>query len=298
MRHLQYVLGVLLIVSIPGLMLAQDKFFDSNGVRLRYVEEGKGDPIVLVHGYTSNIERSWIETGVLANLARDFHVIAFDNRGHGKSDKPHDPKAYGGEMSEDVVRLLDHLKIQRAHIVGYSMGGRIVAKLMTTNPGRFYTATLGGSAGLRNWTSASDKAGVIEAAETESGSFRTLILNIAPTDRPVPSDEEIRRRSKQIVDYGNDPIALAALVRNRRGQAVTDAQMAAVRVPTLAVVGSADPALASVNQLRVVMPSIKVVVVQDAVHSAADERGTQRRPEFVDAIREFISDPVHKLIVR
>lgn len=298
MHRLHCVFCVLLIVGLPGLTLAQDKFFNSNGVHLRYVEQGKGDPIVLVHGYTSNIERSWVETGVLANLARDYHVIAFDNRGHGKSDKPHDPKAYGDEMSKDVVRLMDYLKIQRAHIVGYSMGGRIVAKLLTTNPGRFYTATLGGSAGLRNWTSSSEKAAEIEAAETESGSFRSLILLIAPTDRPVPTDEEIRVRSKQIVDYGNDPIALAALVRSRQGMAVTDKQMAAVRVPTLAVVGSADPALRNVKQLQMVMPKLKVVVVQNAVHSSADQRGTQRRPEFVNAIREFISDPVHKLIVR
>lgn len=296
MRRLQCFLSLLLVVGIPGLTLAQDKFFNSNGVQLRYVEEGKGDPIVLVHGYTSNIERSWIETGVLANLAKDFHVIAFDNRGHGKSDKPHDPKAYGDQMSKDIVRLLDHLKIQRAHIVGYSMGGVIVAKLLTSSPDRFLTATLGGNAGRRNWTSENDKAAEVEAEETESGSFRRLVLLVAPTDRPAPSDEEIRERSKQIIAYGNDPIALAALVRSRREQAVTDAQMATIHVPTLAVVGSEDPALRNVNQLKMAMPSLKVVVVQGAVHSAADERGTQRRPEFVNAIREFISE--HKLVSR
>src|SRR5215467_9775068 len=89
----------LLVACLPSLASAQDKFFNSKGVQIRYVEQGTGEPIVLVHGFTSNIERGWIETGVLPNLAKDFHVVALDNRGHGKSGKPHDPKAYGNEMS-------------------------------------------------------------------------------------------------------------------------------------------------------------------------------------------------------
>jgi pimeloyl-ACP methyl ester carboxylesterase len=289
MRHLFKSVAVVLIVIFPTLAWAEDKFFDSNGVRLRYVEQGTGDPIILVPGYTSSIERGWIETGVMGNLAKDHRVIALDNRGNGKSGKPHDPKSYGNEMSEDIVRLLDHLQIQRAHIVGFSMGGRIVAKLLTTHPERFLTATLGGSAGYRNWNAENDRAMEIEAAETERGQFRALIVSIAPTDRPMPTEQAIRQRSQEILDQGNDPIALAALVRNRRGLAVSDAQIAAVRVPTLAVVGNADSRLAEVNQLKKVMPSLKVVVVPNAVHSASDERGTQRRPEFVNAIREFIA---------
>jgi len=125
---------------------AEDKFFNSNGVRIRYVDHGTGEPVVLVHGYTNVIERAWIETGVLPNLAKDHRVIALDLRGHGKSDKPHDPKAYA-ELGQDVVRLLGHLNIPQAHIVGYSLGGVITAKLLTTNPDRFITSTLGGSSG-------------------------------------------------------------------------------------------------------------------------------------------------------
>jgi len=100
---------------------AQDKFFDSNGVRIRYVEQGNGDAIVLVHGFGVTLER-WIASGVLPNLARDYRVIAFDVRGHGKSGKPPDLNAYGREIDLDAIRLLDHLRIQRAHIIGHSMG--------------------------------------------------------------------------------------------------------------------------------------------------------------------------------
>ena len=88
-----------------------------------------------------------------------------------------------------------------------------------------------------------------------------------------------------VLKNGNDPVALAAVWRNRGGQAVTDAQMAAVRVPTLAVVGSADPVVPDVNQLKKIMPSLKIVVIQGATH--AGERGAVSRPEFVNAIREF-----------
>ena len=120
------------------------KFFDSNGVRLRYVEQGDGQPIVLLHG-NGNTLQSWIDAGVFKNLAADFRVIAFDARGHGKSAKPHDPKQYGPEMARDVVRLLDHLSIPKAHIIGYSMGAGTTLQLLTMNPERFLTAVLGAS---------------------------------------------------------------------------------------------------------------------------------------------------------
>ena len=277
-----------LAALMPAMASAQDKVFDSNGVRIHYVDLGSGPPIVLIHGFSGDIATSWVDTGVLPNLAKDHRVIALDCRGRGKSDKPRDPKAYGSEVGQDVVRLLDHLKISRAHIVGYSMGAGIVAKLLTTNPNRFLTATLGGGAGRRNWTAQDDQAAEAEAIEFEQGTpFRSVILRTWPPDQPRPTEETIRQLSQDRLNRGNDPVAFAADVRGRRGQAVTDAQMAAVRVATLAVVGSADAALTRVNELKKLLPALKVVVVNGATHTG--ERGATRRPEFVDAIREFIS---------
>jgi len=287
-RILQW-LAVSLIALMSTAVCAQDKYFDSNGVRIRYLDQGSGQPIVLIHGYTSNVERSWMDTGVFANLVKDYRVIALDCRGHGKSDKPQDPRAYGGEMGQDVVRLLDFLKIARAHIVGYSMGGNITAQLLTTNPDRFITATLGGASGRREaWGAQSEQAAEEEAVELENGiPFRSLILRIAPIDEPKPTDEAIRQRSQTIVAV-NDTAALAAFMRGRRTQLVTDAQMAAVQVPTLGIVGSADPNLTGMNSLRTIWPGLKVIIIEGATH--AGERGAQRRPEFVNAIREFITD--------
>lgn len=113
--------------------IPNDRFFDSNGIRIRYVEEGQGPPVVLIHGYIANADRHWINTGVFANLAKDHRVVALDCRGHGKSDKPIEPEAYGVEMANDIVRLLDHLKSQRAHVVGFSMGAFVAGHLVTTH---------------------------------------------------------------------------------------------------------------------------------------------------------------------
>jgi pimeloyl-ACP methyl ester carboxylesterase len=264
---------------------AQDQFFDSNGVRIRYVEQGSGPPVVLLHGFSGNLDTSWVETGVLPNLATDYRVIAFDSRGHGKSDKPHDPQSYGLQMGQDVVRLLDHLHIARAHIVGHSMGAGITAKLLTTNPDRFLTATLSGSAGRQRWTPEDAAAAEVEAVEFEQGvPFRSVILRTAPTDQPKPTEEQIQAESQRRLAR-NDRLAMAAIVRSRGEQTVSAAEMAAVQVPTLGIIGSADGNLAAMQQFASVFPTLKVVVIEGATHGGT--LGVTRRPEFVENVRAF-----------
>ena len=264
-----------------------DQYFDSNGVRIRYVEQGSGDPILLVHGYTANVEVNWIETGVFANLSRDHRVIAFDLRGHGKSDKPHQPAAYGREMVQDAVRLLDHLKIPRAHIVGYSLGAIITAKLLTTNPDRFLTATLGGHAGYRNWQPQFDAIALRNAAELESDvPFRGLVVAMTPPDEPKRSDEDIRTRSAALAAM-NDVQALAAYYRAGTQELnATDAEVTAIKIPVLGIIGSLDN-VRSMTQLKTLLPALRLVVIDGATHMGP--RGTTRKPEFVEAIRSFIA---------
>ena len=286
MRGVRACVLLFLIGWLPAVVSAQDKFFTSNGVRIRYVDQGAGEPVVLVHGYTNDIENNWIATGVLPNLVKDHRVIAFDLRGHGKSDKPHDPKAYA-ELGQDVVRLLDHLNIVRAHIVGYSLGGIITAKLLTTNPDRFITATLIAAAGRRSWTAKDERDAEATAADLEGGvPYRSLILVTAPTDQPPPTEEAIRESSQRLVGK-NDPLAHAALTRARREQVVTDSQMAAVQVPSLAIVGTADPALAGIKGLKAAWPALQVVTVEGATHWG--DRGILTRPEFGASLRQFIA---------
>jgi pimeloyl-ACP methyl ester carboxylesterase len=263
-----------------------DNFFDSNGVRIRYIEQGQGPAIVLIHGYTGTADRHWINPGVFADLAKDHRVVALDCRGHGKSGKPHDPKAYGAEMGQDVIRLLDHLEMRRAHIIGYSLGAIIAGQLLTTNADRFLTAVFVGHHAVRSWTPKDEEEAEASARELEGATpFKSLVLGIAAPGTPIPSDEEIRKLTAPLV-AANDLQALAAFHRGRRALNVTDKELAAVRVPTLGIIGSADPSVETMRQLKPYMPALTVVVVDGAEHGG--ERGILRRPEFLRTVREFL----------
>ena len=266
----------------PAAGAAEERFFDSVGVRIRYIEEGWGEPVVLVHGYTSNADAQWTQTGVLQALASRYRVIALDARGHGSSGKPHDPAQYGPEMGLDILRLLNHLDIARAHIVGYSMGAHIVAQLVTTHPERFLTAMLGGAPGRFSWSLEDQQRVEREAAEMEQGLLRSQILRLWPHGEPPPTEGRIRELSATQL-AGQDPRALAAIRRSNSAQVVTLTQMAAITVPTLGVVGTADPYLSQFLKLKAVMPQLDLVTIEAASHSSAPDR-----PELTQAVLAFL----------
>jgi pimeloyl-ACP methyl ester carboxylesterase len=264
------------------LSLLQDRYFESAGVPLRYVEAGQGEPVVLVHSYSSDLEDQWIRTGVLQALTPDYRAIAFDCRGHGRSGKPHDVAGYGKEMALDIVRLLDHLDLDRAHIVGYSLGGHLAAQLLPLHPERFITATLGGACGRRAWSEREARQANIEADEMEEGSLRTQMLRLWPAGKPRPGDEEIAESSRKYLS-GKDPRALAAVRRSNGDQVVSAEAIAAAGVPTLGIVGSLDPYLAQFEALKRVMPDLEIVVIDGATHAAASGY-----PEFAAGLLKFL----------
>jgi len=262
-------------------MITRD--FDAAGVRLRYYEEGGGPPVVLLHCFAGDCRSQYVDTGFFAGLARDHRVLGLDLRGHGGSDKPHDPRAYGAELALDVARLLDHAGIERAHVVGYSMGAHVVAQLLTIAPERVLCAVLGCAAGRREWTPADDARVETEARELERGSMRAQILRLWPPGAPLPSEDTLARRAARYL-AGKDPLALAAVRRANREQVVTDAQMAAVRVATLGIVGRRDPYAAQFRALARVMSALQLTFIEGATHGDA-----AARPEFLAAVRAFIA---------
>ena len=285
MHRILCVLSVcFLILSEPA--VGEDRYFDAAGVKIRYVDSGKGEPIVLLHGGTSNLE-SWIVRGVLPNLEKDFRVIAFDARGHGKSDKPRNPSAYGRQQALDVVRLLDALRIDRAHIIGYSLGGSTVAQLLTLHPERFLTAVQVSGAG-RSPALAGDPRIEQEAAEIEKDCIsRSRITRQAPV-HDKPSETELTKRAAACrANKDFDQYATAASIRGYRDQVITVEQVKAVKVPTLGVVGSLDSALESMQDLAKARPDMKFVIVEGASHTGPD--GIQGRAELISAIRAFIA---------
>lgn len=284
--------AMLAVLMAPSVASGQDRFFDSGGVRIRYIERGTGEPIVLLHGIGGSVQ-TWIDAGVLESLAVDHRVIAFDARGHGKSEKPHDPKQYGREMALDVVRLLDHMSLRRAHIVGYSMGAAITSQLLVIHPERFITATLGGGAARLRWTADDARLAEQEAVEREKECVsRTLIYRLAPVDGPKPSEAELKARSDAcFADATQDRFALAALTRARGEQAISPVQVAAIRVPTLGIAGTADPLLAGLESMKKLRPALELLTLDGATHGGP--RGAMGRPEFVAAIRQFIAAHRH-----
>jgi len=155
MRLQRYILATVLVFpwvfGRPSSSMAapESQFFDARGVRIHYLLEGTGDPVVLIHGLDSSAQMNWQLPGIIAALARHHQVIALDLPGYGQSDKPVEPEAYGQQWVEDVILLLDHLRIQKAHIVGYSMGGMVALKLIAEHPERVLSGTLGGMGWLR-----------------------------------------------------------------------------------------------------------------------------------------------------
>ncbi len=275
-------LVALLLLASRG--IAEDTYFDSSGVKIHYIVEGQGEPVVLIHGFTANIQAQWAMPGILSKLKSDYRVIALDNRGHGKSDKPHDPKLYGPEMVKDVVRLMDHLRLAKAHVVGYSMGGFMTNFLVNNYPDRVITATLGGA----GWAKADDERTdfMIELAESlESGrGIGPLILQLTPEGRPKPDEQQIEFVNQMIMRT-NDPQALGACIRGLRRMTVTEAQLRANEVPTLALIGSEDPLKVGVDELAETMANLRVEVIEDADHMTAFAS-----PKFIADLKDFLGN--------
>ena len=258
-------------------------YFDSNGVKIHYVVQGKedGEPVLLIHGFTVNIETQWAP--VLEALAKDYKVIAMDCRGHGGSEKPHDPAKYGLEMARDAVRLLDHLKVDKAHVVGYSMGASITLQVAARYPERVRTATLGGM-GLPDPGREKLMEALADSLEKGKG-LGPLILALTPKDRPRPTAQQIEVINAMLLSR-NDPKALAAVIRGSiqdKDLALSAEQVKAIKVPMLALIGADDPLRAGVEALKKQLPDVKVVVIDKADHMTAF-----RQDEFVRGLKDFL----------
>ena len=256
---------VILVLAIsPSVSYSQSEFisnyFSSNGAKIHYIDAGVGEAVVLLHGNTGSVE-AFLQTGIFQKLADNYHVIAMDARGHGESDKPHSAKEYGIEMSNDVIRLLDHLDIQKAHVIGFSMGARILAKAITTNQDRFISAILGGFAPVWDWTEQHDKQ--IQRRYQNS-------MNNPPPQR--------------LIDEGQDTIALATLVLGFSELAVTSEELAMWDLPVLSIVGSEDFGYNRVIRFKELMPDMELVIIDGGDHSA-----TLTYPQFLAFTLEFLA---------
>jgi pimeloyl-ACP methyl ester carboxylesterase len=244
-------------------------YFDSAGVRIHYRDVGAGEPVMLVHGFASTAEHNWGGTGWIAALSQKYRVIALDVRGHGLSDKPHSPEAYGyASIGADVTRLMDHLGIERAILMGYSMGSSIAIELMLSHPERFRAIVLGGIAYDDGLEDKADRDAIAEAYRADD-----------PATIKSPVANAYRRFAESMP---NDLEALAALIDAERAP-FDPAKLAAVQMPVLIVVGTDDNAIGDPKPLAKMIPGARLVMLEGRDHMTAP--GDHR---FKEAVLEFL----------
>lgn len=263
----------------------EEHFFNSAGVRLHFIASGHGTPVILLHGMMCKAA-DWSDRGITRSLNQaGYRAIALDQRGHGLSEKPHDTAAYGKEMALDIVRLLDHLQIKKAHLVGYSMGGNILVQLLALQPERFLSAILGGAAGRRNWTQADFEQCEKEASDLEQGSRASQIKRL--NNGVPPSQEQI----KELTMGDNDHKAMAALRRSNAQQVIHDKDLApecVQHVPIYGIVGSDDPYHAKMQALQEeALPNLEIALLDGATHCSC-----MKDPRFTKALLDFLARPI------
>lgn len=223
-HHFHFVVIALILTCMPA--VADD--FDSDGVKIHFTAQGKGEPVILIHGLYSNSRMNWELPGTAALLEKHFQVVAMDCRGHGQSDKPQAEGAYGTNMVEDVVRLMDYLGIKKARVAGYSMGGMIGMKLAVMHPERVSRLVLGGM----GWHQAGARMNSIWS-EVQRNRF-----NVPP-----------------------------ACARSFPALSVTESEIKAVKIPVEMIVGDHDPCREwYVEPLRAVRPDWPEHIIPDAGH--------------------------------
>src|SRR6201988_3807729 len=229
--------------------------FHNSAVEIAYLDEGEGDPILLVHGFASSKNVNWVYPTWVSDLRKNGRrVIALDNRGHGDSEKLYDPAEYSiPMMAGDVIALMDHLDIPRADIMGYSLGARMAAWLGLTRPERLRSAILGG----------------IGMAMVDGGGpgENVAIALEAPSLDDVT--DPVGRTFRAFADQTrSDRRALAACLRGSR-RLMTEREAAGITVPVLIAVGTTDEIAGSAEELGKIIPGSQVLNIPNRDHMRA-----------------------------
>ena len=229
--------------------------FHNGAVEIAYLDEGEGEPIVLVHGFASTKNVNWVYPTWVSELRKNGRrVIALDNRGHGDSGKLYDPEAYHiPTMAGDVCALMDHLKIERADVMGYSLGARMTAWLALQQPQRLRSAILGGiGIGLIEGGGPGENV----ATALEASSLEDVTDPVGRTFRAFADQTRSDRR------------ALAACLRGSR-RLMTGEEAAGIAVPVLIAVGTADEIAGSARALGKIIPDSQVLDIPNRDHMRA-----------------------------
>tara|TARA_R110002124_G_scaffold63350_48_gene173613 strand:- start:14415 stop:15185 length:771 start_codon:yes stop_codon:yes gene_type:complete len=229
--------------------------FESDGLTLNYAVAGEGPAVLCIHGFASSGKVNWVDVGWVETLVdAGYCAITLDNRGHGASDKPHDPARYHPQdMARDGLALLDHLKIEKAALLGYSMGARIAAFLAFGHPERVAGAIFGGM-GMNLINGLSDGNDIIAGLRAPALEGLTH-----PT----------ARQFRIFADHtGSDREALAACMETSR-EPMARADVRRIEVPVLVAVGEADTMAGAPEPLAALMAHGEAFVIPKRDHMRA-----------------------------
>tara|TARA_B100000378_G_C17973360_1_gene387900 strand:+ start:71 stop:883 length:813 start_codon:yes stop_codon:yes gene_type:complete len=245
--------------------------FTHDGLDLAYFDVGSGEPVLLIHGFASTASVNWVHPGWLKTLGEaGYRVIALDNRGHGASDKPHDPQRYYPRlMAGDAADLLDHLDIESAHVMGYSMGARIAANLALAHPTKVRSLVFGGL-GIALCDGAGDWDPIAEALRAPS------------------LDDVTHERGRMFRAFADqtrsDRIALAACIETSR-ELVSREDVGSIAAPTLIGVGTRDDLAGSAQTLAGLMQNARALDIPNRDHMLAVGDKV-----FKQAVLDFLED--------
>jgi pimeloyl-ACP methyl ester carboxylesterase len=229
--------------------------FHNGAVEIAYLDEGEGEPIVLVHGFASTKNVNWVYPTWVSELKKNGRrVIALDNRGHGDSGKPYDAAAYSiPTMAGDISALMDHLDIARADVMGYSLGARMTACLALREPQRLRSAIFGG----------------IGMALIEGGGPGENVAAALEADSLDDVTDPVGRTFRAFADQTrSDRRALAACLRGTR-RLMTREEAARIAVPVLIAVGTSDEIAGSAQALGEIIPDAQVLDIPNRDHMRA-----------------------------
>jgi len=273
-------LSLLLLLSLFVFWVfhrAQGKTFDSNGCSVHYTVDGEGPAVVLVHGLAIHSDLNWRRTGIIGMLDDDFQVIAMDLRGHGLTDKPTDPGQYGEEMAEDIVRLMDHLGIDKASVAGYSLGGFIALKAVAEHPERFRCTALCAA----GWKDPEDPSEIPNPYKPPPAPHKELsMLFIAGSNKERSLFHRVRNGvGDKLIPQG----ARKAVKSSYTELAVTREQLENNTVPCICFIGDKDGLRPLGEALRRHMAELEYVSLKDKDHFT-----TCLSSEFRKGLREFL----------
>lgn len=273
-KHREFMLGLCCFLACTYAVAGEPKsdfFTTSDDVKIHYYTMGEEGPwVMLVHGYTDTAKRMWIDTGIAGALAMNHRVVALDNRNHGESDKP---TPNGPGRAEDVIELMDHLGIEKAHIHGYSMGGGITGRLLASNPERFITAGFGGSGIYENDEALREQAAALDPEMPEpeglaAAAYQRLRERAAAAREAAGEDSESSRRSFR---------------------APLEIDLASVTIPVIAINGEFDRPYSKTMRMYRELRNFTNIILPGRNHMTAIAVGVPMDETYVREMVRFIN---------